>query len=198
MTSTEDRRRRLLDVLIEQSLRFGTFTLASGATSDYYIDGKHTTLHPEGLNCLSHLLLDRIDALAEPLDALGGVTLGGDPIVGAMAALSFERGKPRRAFIIRKAQKEHGTGKLIEGIELTGSMRVAIIEDVVSTGGSALRAAESVRATGAKVTHAFAVVDRDMGAEAAFKDAGIEYQALFSKEELLDHAENRGLRPSTR
>ena len=191
-----ERSQRLLDILVDESLRFGEFQLASGATSDYYIDGKYTTLHPEGVLQIAHLMLDRLDSLG--LDAVGGVTLGGDPIVGAMAAVSHERGKPLHAFIIRKQSKDHGTMRMIEGYELTPGSKVAVVEDVVSTGGSALRAIDSVEETGAKVTHVLSVVDRVMGADEAFEERGIDYSALFSKEQLLDRAEERGLRPSVK
>lgn len=191
---SDQRSDRLLDILVDESLRFGEFQLASGATSDYYIDGKYTTLHPEGVLQIAHLMLDRLDGRG--LDAVGGVTLGGDPIVGAIAAISHERGKPLQAFIIRKQSKDHGTMRMIEGFELAPGMKVAVVEDVVSTGGSALRAIDSVEATGAKVTSVLTVVDRVMGANEAFEKRGIGYDALFTKDQLLERAEARGLRPS--
>ncbi len=193
MTAT-DRRTRLLDILVQQSLRFGSFKLASGQMSDYYIDGKLTSLHPEGVNLIAREMIDLL--AGQSIDAVGGVTLGGDPIVGAIAAISHEVGTPHRAFIIRKESKGHGTGKMIEGLELDGNHSVAVIEDVVSTGGSALRAIESVRATGARIAMVLTVVDRQMGAEDAFREAGLEYRFLFTRDELLARAEALGLRPS--
>jgi len=195
-TPADDSRSRLRRILVERSMRFGEFVLASGKTSDYYIDGKYTTLHPEGLACIAHLLLDRLPGLGLGIEAVGGVTIGGDPIVGAMAALGHERGEPIQAFLIRKESKDHGTKRLIEGVDLAEGTPVAIVEDVVSTGGSALRAVETVRATGAKVVAALAVVDRSMGADAAFEAEGIRFEALFTKDELLEEAERAGLRPA--
>ena len=193
-TPDADRRDRLRRILVERSMRFGEFVLASGKTSDYYIDGKYTTLHPEGLACVAHLLLDRLPGLG--VDAIGGVTIGGDPIVGAMAALGHERGEPVQAFLIRKESKDHGTKRLIEGIDLAEGTPVAIVEDVVSTGGSALRAVETVRAAGGKVVAALSVVDRLMGADEAFAAEGIRFEALYTKDELLEEAERAGLRPA--
>jgi len=185
-------RERLLDLLVEHSLRFGRFRLASGKTSDYYIDGKRTTLHPEGLLLVAELFLDRLGS--SPVDAVGGVTIGGDPIVGAMTALGQRRGLPRPGFLIRKEVKEHGTGRRIEGIDLEAGRRVAIVEDVVSTGGSAVRAARVVKETGATVDRVLAIVDRQMGAGEAFAREGIAFEALFTRDELLARAEALGRR----
>jgi orotate phosphoribosyltransferase len=187
-------RARLLDVLVEESLRFGTFRLVSGKTSHYYIDGKRTTLHPEGLHLVATEFLRELERF-DP-SAVGGVTLGGDPIVGGIAALSHGTPKPLPAFIIRKEAKGHGTGNRIEGRTLVPGERVAIVEDVVSTGGSALRAVDAVQETGARVVAVLAIVDREMGATEAFAERDIPYVPLFTKSDLLARAEALGRVPS--
>jgi len=189
----EESRERLLDLIVEHSLRFGTFRLVSGKTSDYYIDGKRTTLHPEGLYRVALAMLREVERFG--VASVGGVTLGGDPIVGGMAALSHTLGRPLPAFIIRKEAKDHGTGKRIEGRTLDAGERVAIVEDVISTGGSALRAVDAVEETGARVAVVLTIVDREMGAVEAFASRGVPYVFLFRKGELLERAERLGKRP---
>lgn len=136
---------RLISLLAERSVRRGTFTLASGKQSSVYVDARLTTMSPEGLATIGPLALEQIRAAGLDPDAVGGLTLGADPVAYAIAYASALAGSPLRAFTVRKEAKIHGTGKLIEG-PFTPGDRVVIIEDVITTGGSALRAIDAVRA----------------------------------------------------
>jgi orotate phosphoribosyltransferase len=177
-----DTRARLLDLVIERAYRDGLdIKLASGKRSDFYVDGKKITLHPEGLHLLSQLLLDELEDFPE-VTAVGGLTLGADPIAAAMAALSFTRGRPLKAFLVRKETKVHGTGSLVEG-DLEPGERVAIVEDTVTTGGSARKAIDAVRQKGCEPAVVLAMVDReDPDADAFRKEFSV--RALFGVTEL--------------
>lgn len=178
-------KQKLKKLLLEKSFRLGSFELSSGKKSDYYIDGRITSLDGEGAYLIATLLLDAIKSWQ--VSAVGGMTLGADPIVGAMVALSYARGNPLHGFIVRKQAKEHGTGKLVEGIVNHGE-RVAVVEDVVTTGSSALKAMEAVRAMGANVIGVVAVVDREEGGKDAFVKEGLKFKALFTASELKKSA----------
>jgi orotate phosphoribosyltransferase len=173
---------RLLSLLRERALRRGEFTLSSGQKSDYYIDGKMVTLDGEGALAVAEAILERIGD--RNVAAIGGLTLGADPIAGAVAAVSAAKGRPVRAFIVRKDVKEHGTRKEIEG-PLRAGDPVVVVEDVVSTGSSAMQAVEAVRALGCPVVAVMTLVDREMGGREAFQRRGIPYEPLFTKTELL-------------
>jgi orotate phosphoribosyltransferase len=138
---------RLLSILAERSARRGQFTLASGRQSTLYIDARLTTMSPDGLALIGPLALAALRDTDWRVHAVGGLTLGADPISYAISYASAETATPLRAFTVRKEAKAHGTGRLIEGPFQAGD-RVAIIEDVITTGGSALRAVEAVRAAG--------------------------------------------------
>ena len=179
---------RLLSMLAERSARRGQFTLASGRTSSLYIDARLTTMSPDGLALIGPLGLEAIrDAGWQP-DAVGGLTLGADPIAYAIAyASAVERADattPLRAFTVRKEAKQHGTGRLIEGPYREGD-RVVVIEDVVTTGGSALRAVEAVRAAGGSVLGVLALVDREEGGREALERAGLVVRALALASDIL-------------
>ena len=128
-----DKRERLKEILLEKAIKFGDFTLASGQKSTYYINGKMATLDSEGLNLTAEIFLDMIDGIE--CDAVGGPTLGADPIIGAVVALAHNRGRKLSGLIVRKETKDHGTQKLIEGPVAEG-MKVVVVEDVTTTGGS--------------------------------------------------------------
>jgi orotate phosphoribosyltransferase len=174
-------RQRLLELLKTQALSLGNFKLSSGKESDYYIDGKRVTLTPEGAFLTAVLILDALRD--EEFDALGGPTLGADPIVGAVAALSWLKGKPVKTFIVRKNPKKHGTERWIEG-PLSSGDKVVIVEDVVTTGKSAMEAIKRVEEIGCEVVKVVALVDRMEGAGEKFEEAGYRFQPLFTAGEI--------------
>lgn len=178
-----DLRTRLLDLLATRSARRGSFTLASGRQSDLYIDCRPTTMHPEGLTAIGPLGLAAIAGRGWNADSVGGLTLGADPVSYAIAYASQQAGTPLRAFTVRKEAKTHGTGKLIEGA-FEASDRVVVIEDVITTGGSALKAVEAVRAAGAQVVGVLAVVDREEGGREAIEATGVAVEALVRAAEI--------------
>jgi orotate phosphoribosyltransferase len=177
-------RGRLVRLLADRSARRGQFTLASGRTSTLYIDARLTTMSPDGLALIGPLGLATIDAAGWTADAVGGLTLGADPVSYAIAYASALADRSLRAFTVRKEPKTHGTGKLIEGPFRAGD-RVVVIEDVITTGGSALRAVEAVRAAGGVVAGVLAVVDRQEGGREAIEGAGIEVRSLAHAAELV-------------
>jgi orotate phosphoribosyltransferase len=179
-----DQRTRLLELLAQRSARRGSFTLASGKQSDLYIDCRLTTMHPEGLSLIGPLGLHAIAERGWQPDAVGGLTLGADPVSYAIAYASQLANLPTRAFTVRKEAKTHGTGKLIEG-PFTAGDRVVVVEDVITTGGSALKAVEAVRAAGGHVVGVLAVVDREEGGREAIEAAGLEVESLARAAEIV-------------
>lgn len=176
-------RERLIDLLKRDALRTGTFTLASGRTSHYYVDGRKVTLSSEGAATIGAGVLA---TLAEWPDvtAVGGLTLGADPIVGAALASAGARGRADlRGFLVRKEAKAHGTGQLVEGPVGAGET-VAIVDDVATTGGSSLQAVSAVEALGCKVAVVIVVLDRLEGAGAAFVARGLEFRPLVTIRDL--------------
>jgi orotate phosphoribosyltransferase len=177
---------RLIALLAERSVRRGTFTLASGKQSSVYVDARLTTMSPDGLATIGPLALERLREAGLGPDSVGGLTLGADPVSYAIAYASALAGSPVRAFTVRKEAKTHGTGKLIEGPYSTGD-RVVVIEDVITTGGSALRAIAAIRAAGGVVIGVLAVVDREEGGREALAAAGVPVIALATASEVLAH-----------
>jgi orotate phosphoribosyltransferase len=175
---------RLLTLLAERSARRGHFTLASGRQSTLYIDARLTTMSPDGLALIGPLGLGALRASKWPVSAIGGLTLGADPVSYAIAYASALAGPPLRAFTVRKEAKAHGTGRLIEGPFLEGD-RVAVIEDVITTGGSALRAAEAIRGAGGVVVGVLALVDREEGGREALESAGLPVLALARASDIV-------------
>jgi 8-oxo-dGTP diphosphatase len=178
----DDRRALLLALIRRHALRFGEFRLSSGATSSYYIDLRKVTTHPLGARLAADLLLDRLGGRG--LVAVGGPTLGADPLAGAVAAVSALRGEPLPTFIVRAQTKTHGTGAAIEG-QLPAEGRVAVMDDVATEGNSLLKAALAVRAAGLSVDEAHVLLDRSQGAAAKLAAEGITLHALFSIDEVL-------------
>ena len=176
-------RTRLAELLRKKSVRFGQFTLASGAASDIYIDARLTTMSPEGLALIGPLGLAAIRRMRWNADSVGGLTLGADPIAYAISYASALNPPVLRAFTVRKEPKQHGTGKLIEGPFESGD-RVVIIEDVVTSGGSALRAIEAARDAGGEVVGVVALVDRHEGGTEKIKAAGYSLVTLVEGDEL--------------
>lgn len=156
----EAAKQRLLELVRERAYRDGLdITLASGKKSTFYINGKKVSLHPEGLWLIARLMLHALEAHPE-ITAVGGLTLGADPIASAIAALSHETGQNLRAFLVRKEAKGHGTGSRIEG-DLERGEKVAIVEDTVTTGGSARQAIAAVREAGAVPVLVLTIADRE-------------------------------------
>ncbi len=175
-------RERLITLLKERSVRWGRFTLASGRESDFYVDGKQTTLHAEGAWLIGNLIVER---LHPEVGAVGGLTLGADPIAAAVAAVSFSRGRPVHGFIVRKDVKGHGTGRWVEGRgNVPDGMGVCIVEDTTTTGGSLLAAVDRAEAEGLRVLQCLTVVDREEGAAEALAARGLELHALVRRSDL--------------
>jgi orotate phosphoribosyltransferase len=175
---------RLLTLLAERSARRGNFTLASGRQSTLYIDARLTTMSPDGLALIGPLAVSALDAAGWKVDAVGGLTLGADPVSYAIAYASALAGTPIRAFTVRKEAKAHGTGRLIEGPFREGD-RVAVVEDVITTGGSALRAVQAVRDAGGQVAGILALVDREEGGREALEGAGLPVISLARASEIV-------------
>ncbi|MGZ8378416.1 MAG: orotate phosphoribosyltransferase [Gemmatirosa sp.] len=181
---SDDAPARLVALLAERSARRGDFTLASGRRSTLYVDARLTTMSPDGLALIGPAGLAAIDAADWNADAVGGLTLGADPVSYAIAYASALAGRPVRAFTVRKEAKQHGTGRLIEGPFRSGD-RVVVVEDVITTGGSALRAVEAVRAAGGHVVGVLAVVDREEGGREAIEAAGLPVVALARAADIV-------------
>jgi orotate phosphoribosyltransferase len=173
----------LIQLLKRDALKLGSFTLASGRSSHYYVDGRRVSLSAEGAALIGAGLLDLLADRPE-ISAVGGLTMGADPIVGAALAVAGARGrKDLQGFLIRKEAKSHGTGKLIEGPLEPGST-VAILDDVATTGESALRAVDAVEAIGCRVAGVFVVLDRLEGASNTFAARGIAFHTLLTIRDL--------------
>ncbi len=170
----------LLKLIQEKALRRGDFTLASGKKATFYLDGKQVTLDPQGLFLISKIILVMLHG--HKVDAIGGPTLGADPIAAAVSVLSSQSGRPIKAFIVRKESKKHGTQKMIEGPSLQKGDHVVMVEDVITTGGSVLKAIQEVEAVGAKVVKTICLVDRNEGATKTLEPYG--YFPIFTLEDL--------------
>ena len=182
--ATMSDRATLVRLLAQRSVRRGRFTLASGRESSHYVDARLTTMSPEGLAVIGPLALSAIRDHRWSVDAVGGLTLGADPIAYATALASVTSPPLVRAFTVRKEAKQHGTGRLIEGPMREGD-RVVVIEDVITTGGSALRAAEAVQRAGAVISGILALVDREEGGRAVLEGQGFQVICLATLSELL-------------
>ncbi len=174
----------LVALLAKRSTTRGEFTLASGKQSKYYIDARLTTMSPDGLSLIGPLALSTLQQSGWEIDAVGGLTLGADPISYAISYASAESRRPLRAFTVRKEAKSHGAGKTIEGPFQEGD-RVVVIEDVITTGGSALRAITAVRAARGTVAGVLALVDREEGGRQAIEAAGLPVINLTSASEII-------------
>lgn len=186
-----DHAAELKAILLEKSVRTGSFTLASGKQSDLYIDCRVTTLDPRGANLVGELgwaaVRARIQAEGLEVDAIGGMTMGADPVSLAVGMTS-DRLAPDEAlpvFTVRKEPKGHGRGKQIEGNFREGST-VIVVDDVITTGGSTLKAVDAIEREGGKVAFALVLVDREEGGREAIEARGIPVVALFTRASLLD------------
>ena len=162
----------------------GPYQLVSGASSDYYLDGKQATFHPKGIRLVADAILDEICFLGLSPDSIGGMDMGATPIVSAIALRSNDIGLPVRTFVVRKQAKGHGTKKKIEGLFKKGD-EVVMVDDVITTGGSLLQAIQTIKEAGGKVILAISIIDRDGGGQEAFNLWGIPYRPLIKIEELL-------------
>jgi orotate phosphoribosyltransferase len=168
-----------LKTLLERgALRRGDFTLSSGKKSSYYLDGRVITLTPEGAWLVGSIMLER--ALASAPAAIGGPTLGADPIVGAIAALSHLKGVPLTTFIVRKAAKEHGMQRQVEGPALSAGARVIIVDDVATTGKALIEAKEALDTIKVTVIKAMVIVDRNEGAVENLARVGVPLESIFT------------------
>lgn len=173
----EDRDERLLQVFREHGILHGDFTLSSGLKASFYFDGRMVSLWPEGAYLIGKSIFD---AVAEAgVEAVGGMTLGADPIATAVAVVSHLEGKPIPAFIVRSDVKGHGTLKRIEG-PLRPGARVAIVDDVITTGGSVLLAIEAVEAAGCAVAKVVVLLDRQQGGAEEVRRKGYDFTAILT------------------
>jgi orotate phosphoribosyltransferase len=173
--TTEDE--RILELFREHAILRGEFTLSSGIKTSYYFDGRKVTLWPEGAYLIGRRILGIIvDAGAE---AVGGMTMGADPIAAAVAVVSHLEGRPVPAFIVRAETKGHGTQRRVEGPLRAGS-RVAVVDDVITTGGSVLRAIEAAEAEGCRVVKVVALLDRQQGGADEIRRRGYDFAALLT------------------
>lgn len=174
----------LQQLLAERSAKRGKFTLSSGRESTLYIDARLTTMSPEGLILIGELGLRALEQSGWNVQSVGGLTLGADPVAYAIAYASGSSPRPVRAFTVRKEPKSHGTARLIEGPFVKGD-RVAIVEDVITTGSSALRAASAISANGGIIAGVLAVVDRNEGGREALHEQGLPVIALTTAADIV-------------
>ena len=177
-------KRRLARLLVEKSYREGDFVLASGRRSDYYFDCRVTALHAEGswlIGTLFNHMLSEMD-----IKGVGGMTMGADPLVAATTVISHEQGRPLHGLLVRKEAKGHGTGQYVEGLgNFSTGDRVAMLEDVVTTGGSLLKACDRIRDAGLSIVAVCAILDREEGGREKLREAGYDLLALFTRAELV-------------
>ena len=179
-------RARLADIIFERSFGYRAIRLASGRESHFYFDMKPSMLHPEGASRIARLLLAELKAVRA--EYVGGLEMGAVPITGALCQHSHEQGFPVAGFFVRKAAKAHGAQKLIEGLSPGSTIagkRVVVVEDVTTTGESAMKAVEACREAGADIALVVSIVDREEGAAAFFERQGLPFRSLFRASEFL-------------
>ncbi|WP_346016664.1 orotate phosphoribosyltransferase [Chroococcidiopsis sp. CCMEE 29] len=176
-------RQHLLDLFCQLAYQEGEFVLSSGQRSSYYINGKQVTLHPQGALAIGRILLSQ---LPTDTQAVAGLTLGADPIVSAVSVVSAYEDRPIPALIVRKESKGHGTMAYIEGPSLPTGASVVVLEDVVTTGKSALKAVERLKQAGYRVNQVMALVDRQQGGAELYESAGLKFQAVFSIQDIQE------------
>jgi len=178
---TKDYRQRLLELIKREAVFKGKFTLSSGKESSYYIDLRLVTLSPEGSYLIAEVLFDILKN--EDIDAIGGLTMGADPICAAFSALSFIKGKPIPAFIVRKEEKRHGKTKAIEGPLEKGS-RVVVIDDVATTGESLIKAIDAAKREGCTIAKVMSILDRGEGAAETLSAHGYKLVSIYGNKDL--------------
>jgi orotate phosphoribosyltransferase len=180
--SSDTRRVRALDLIKKRSYREGDFVLASGKRSKFYLDMKPTMFHPDGANLLAELVLEKLAKVK--VDYVGGMAVGAIPLVTAVTVLSARTPRPLPGFFVRKEVKDHGTKRRVEAVaDLSGS-NVVILEDVTTTGDSAMRAVDAATDAGAKVVLVLSIVDRGEGAIEFYRNKGIPFEWLFHLSEF--------------
>ena len=175
-------RQALIALIKDEAVFHGDFTLASGKQATYYVDMRRLTLDHRAAPAIGRIVLDLMQGLGD-IDAVGGLTLGADPIANAVLHESVRAGAPVDAFVVRKEPKDHGRGRQIEGADVTGK-RVVVVEDTSTTGGSPLKAVEVLRAAGAEPVAVISIVDRKTGAQAAIEAAGLQWLAAIDLDDL--------------
>jgi orotate phosphoribosyltransferase len=175
-------RDHLRRMLLERSTRFGEFVLSSGVTSNYYIDVRKTSLHPQGLQWISRLFWELLEP--EGITAIGGLAVGADPLVAGLMLHSLQAGRPLDGFLVRRSAKDQGARGQVEG-NLAGHKRVAILDDIITSGESVLVAAEAAESYKAQVVRIVTVVDRNQGAAQVFQQRGYPFTSLFAVNDLL-------------
>ena len=179
-------RAELFDLIRARSFGRGKITLASGRESDFYFDLRPTTLHPAGATCVGELIVGALEGLE--VDYVGGLEMGAVPIATAVAVASHAHGRDLGAFFVRKRPKDHGAKKLVEGLPRGESLKgknVVVVEDVTTTGGSAIQAAKALREEGANIVLVLSIVDRQEGAAEGFAAERLPFRALFTADEFL-------------
>jgi orotate phosphoribosyltransferase len=184
MATMDEQRIELQNIIRQKSLRVGDFTLSSGKKSSYYLDCRMTTLDPRGSLLIARLILEGIRAHHIQAEAIGGLTMGADPIATAVALVSGLEGTPISAFIVRKETKSHGTQRMIEGYDGKPGSRVIVVDDVCTTGESILNAGDRAEEAGYAVSAAFCVVDREEGGTEIIAKR-YPFYPLFTAKELL-------------
>lgn len=186
----EQFRATLLHLLATEAYQEGNFTLSSGQKSAYYLNGKPVSLSAEGALAIGQLFFS---LLPDEIEAVAGLTLGADPLVSAVTVVSAYENRPLSGIIVRKKPKGHGTNAYLEGKKLPSKAKVVVLEDVVTTGNSALFAVEQLQTVGYEVTEILAIVDREQGGKELYQEKGIKFQALFSITEVQKYAKQLNL-----
>jgi len=196
--TTDKIKERLGEIIIERSFKYSEdppFTLASGKKSNYYFNCKPTTLDPEGMNLIGAIVFDMLKDT--DITATGGLTLGADPIANALSVISYQKGKPIKSFIVRKDIKDHGTKSAIEGNVRSGE-KVAIIDDVITTGASTITAIEQARKEGLKVELVITLIDREEGGKENILQHVDNIKSILSRTEVMNlrakHINVRGIK----
>ena len=184
MTFTSAAKPRLVELIKQLAVVHGKVTLSSGIEADYYVDLRRATLHHEAAPLIGQVVLDMLDAAGiTDFDAVGGLTMGADPVATAILHQAAARGRAVDAFVVRKTAKAHGMGRLVEGPDVKGK-KVIVVEDTSTTGGSPLTAAKALEEAGAIIVAVATVVDRDTGADKVIGDAGYRYLSAVSLDDL--------------
>ncbi len=184
--TTDEKLSRLIEILRERSFERRRVILASGKESDFFIDCKQTILTAEGHALVGELMFDALAQLPR-CEAVGGVELGGCPLASAVSLVSYQRGRPLPALYVRKNQKDHGTAKLVEGDKsIRPNMPVALLEDVITTGGSSLRAVKALQQVGVRVVGIVALVDRLEGGRETIEAEHLPLVSLATRRDFMD------------
>jgi orotate phosphoribosyltransferase len=181
--SIDQDKSELLNILKSQAFSRGKFVLSSGKTSDFYLDARRVTLSAAGAYLTARIILDMVSQ--DKIDAIGGPTLGADPMVGAIASQSYQAGRPINTFIIRKQPKAHGKGQQVEGPLLKEGSSVVIIDDVATTGKAFVESIIVLHGMGIKIKKAICVVDRQEGAREALAQYNVPLESIFTISEFL-------------